>query len=135
MLFRSLKKALTSSLSLQVINPEWPFVLRTDASGFAVGAVLEQVPRIKGMPTLADVQATQTVPVAFMSRKLTTPQYKSWTTRGKEAYAVVGALEKWAGLIGDNPVLILTNHKTLEAWRPRSWKIPWDRQVAELGGI
>jgi transposase InsO family protein len=114
--FEALKKALTSSLSLQVINPEWPFVLRTDASGFAVGAVLEQVPRIKGMPTLADVQSAQTVPVAFMSRKLTTPQFKSWTTREKEAYAVVCALEKWAGWIGDNPVLILTDHKTLEAW-------------------
>ena len=99
-----------------MINPEWPFVLRTDASNFAVGAVLEQVPRVQGMPTLADVAANRTVPVAFMSRKMTTPQQKTWTTREKEAYAVVSALEKWAGCIGDNPVLVLSDHRTLEAW-------------------
>ena len=81
-----------------------------------MGAVSEHVPRIKGMPTLADVRATQTVHVAFMSRKLTTPQFKLWTTREREAYAVVCALVKWAGWIGDNPVVILTDHKTLEAW-------------------
>ena len=39
--FEAIKKALTGILSLQVINPEWPFVLRTDASNFAVRAVLE----------------------------------------------------------------------------------------------
>ena len=44
--FEAIKKALTGTLSLQVINPEWPFVLRTDASNFAVGAVLEQGPRV-----------------------------------------------------------------------------------------
>ena len=99
-----------------MINPKWPFVLRTDASNFAVGAVLEQVPRVQGMPTLADVAANITVPVAFMSRKMATPQQKTWTTREKEAYAVVSALEKWAGCIGDNPVLVLTDHRTLEAW-------------------
>ena len=71
--FEAIKKALTGTLSLQVINPEWPFVLRTDASNFAVGAVLEQVPRVQGMPTLADVAANRTVHVAFISRKMTTP--------------------------------------------------------------
>ena len=34
--FEALKNALTSSLSLQVINPQWPFVLRTDAFRFAL---------------------------------------------------------------------------------------------------
>ena len=92
--FEAIKKALTGTLSLRVINPEWPFVLHTDESNFAVGAVLEQVPRVQGMPMLADVAANTTVPLAFMSRKMTPPQQKTWTTREKEAYAVVSALEK-----------------------------------------
>ena len=70
--FETLKRAMMEKLSLQVVNPDWPFVLRTDASGFAIGAVLEQTPRVVGMPTLADSQDGKTVPVAFMSRKLTT---------------------------------------------------------------
>ena len=41
-------------MSLQVVNLAWSFVMRTDASGCAIGAVLEQAPRVEGMPTLAD---------------------------------------------------------------------------------
>ena len=113
--FEAMKKALTRTLSLQVINPEWLFVLCTYVSNFIWGAVLEQVPRVQGMPTLAHVAANTTVHVAFMSRKMKTPQQKTWTTRGKEAYAVVSALEKWADCIGDNPVLAVTDYSTLEA--------------------
>ena len=51
-----------------------------------------------------------------MSRKLTTSQSRTWDVRDKEAYAVVSALEKWASWIGQHPVLILTDHKTLESW-------------------
>ena len=39
--FEALKGALLGMLSLQVINPAWSFRLRTDASGFAIAAVLE----------------------------------------------------------------------------------------------
>ena len=68
------------------------------------------------MPTVADSQDGKTVPVAFMSRKLTTSQSRTWDKREKEAYAVVSALEKWATWIGQQPVLILTDHKTLKSW-------------------
>ena len=40
--FEELKKRLCSGLSLQRVNPDKPFVLRVDASGYAVGASLEQ---------------------------------------------------------------------------------------------
>ena len=114
--FEDLKVAMLGKLTLQVLNPSWPFVLRTDASGFAIGAVLEQAPCVEGMPTLADAASGKTVPVAFMSRKLTTSQCCTWDVRDKEAYAVVCALEKWAGWIQQQPILILTDHKTLQSW-------------------
>ena len=36
--------------------------------------------------------------------------------REQETYAIVSALRKWAGWIGFQPVLILTDHKALESW-------------------
>jgi hypothetical protein len=56
------------------------------------------------------------MPVAFCSRKLTAGQVKSWTAREKETYAIVIALHKWASWISLQPVLVLTDHKSLEAW-------------------
>ena len=67
------------------------------------------------MRTLADVASNKTIPVAFMSRQMKHPQQNTWTMREMEAYAVVSALEKWARWIGDHPVPVLTNHRTLEA--------------------
>ena len=40
--FQKIKNMLTESLELFVVDPNKPFQLRTDASNFAVGAVLEQ---------------------------------------------------------------------------------------------
>jgi len=56
------------------------------------------------------------VPVAFMSRKLASSQVRTWDIRDKETYAIVSALEKWAGWIGLQPVLVLTDHKALQTW-------------------
>lgn len=58
----------------------------------------------------------KTYPVAFFSRKLTDSQIRTWPIREKEAYAIVSILKKYASLIGLNPVLILTDHKSLENW-------------------
>ena len=41
--FAEIKKVLCESLSLQRVNPERPFVVRVDASKYAVGAALEQL--------------------------------------------------------------------------------------------
>ena len=65
------------------------------------------------MPTVADIQQGGTLPVAFIPRKPTESQNRTWSIRDKEAYAVVSA-EKWATWIGQQPVMILTDHKPLE---------------------
>ena len=38
--FESVKKALLAELSLQIVDPNNPFILRVDSSGYVVGAVL-----------------------------------------------------------------------------------------------
>ena len=56
--FKKLKVALAAALVLDIVNPNEPFVLETDASGDAIGAILMQ----GGCPT------------AFKSKKLNRAQ-------------------------------------------------------------
>ncbi len=69
--FEAIKKVLCENLLLQRVNPDKPFVLRVDASKYAVGAALEQLIDEERCPTKEDVLNRKTVHVAFMSRKLT----------------------------------------------------------------
>ena len=89
--------------------------MRVDASQYAVSATLEQMENESRLPTIDDVREKKTVPVAFMSRKLTEGQRK-WVPRELETYAIILALQKWESWIGLQPVLVLTDHKSLEWW-------------------
>ncbi len=53
--FETIKQKLCSQLLLQHVNPDKPFVLRTDASRYAVGATLEQLVAEDRHPTAQDV--------------------------------------------------------------------------------
>ena len=66
-------------------------------------------------PTADDVLNKRTVPIAFMSRKLTKGQ-RNWVPREQETYAIILALQKWESWIGMQSVLVLTDHKSLESW-------------------
>ena len=103
--FNSLKERLLGQLGLFLVDPDKGLVLRTDASDYAVGAVLEQV-RDDGTH----------VPVAFWSRILAEGQRRTWTAREKETYAIVCALRKWSGHIGLQPVVVCTDHQSLQSW-------------------
>ena len=103
--FSRLKERLLGQLGLFLVDPNKGFVLRTDASDYAVGAVLEQV-RDDGSH----------VPVAFWSRILAEGQRRTWTAREKETYAIVSALRKWSGQIGLQPVVVCTDHQSLQSW-------------------
>ena len=76
-----LKRELLKPFALFLDNPYKPFVIQTNASDYAMGAVLEQTEE-KG----------NHYPVAFWSRVLSPSQRKSWTPRTKEAYAIVSAV-------------------------------------------
>ena len=103
--FSRLKERLLGQLGLFLVDPNKGFVLRTDASDYAVEAVLEQV-RDDGSH----------VPVAFWSRILAEGQRRTWTAREKETYAIVCALRKWSGRIGLQPVVVCTDHQSLQSW-------------------
>ena len=103
--FNRLKERLLGQLGLFLVDPDKGFVLRTDASDYAVGAVLEQV-RDDGTHG----------PVAFWSRILAEGQRRTWTARKKETYGIVCALRKWSGHIGLQPVVVCTDHQSLQSW-------------------
>ena len=103
--FEGMKQALLSAVGLHLVDPDRGFVLRTEASDYAVGAVLEQV-----------LDDGRHVPVAFWSRVLADSQRRTWTPREKEAYAIVMALRKWAGYIALHPVTVCTDHQSLQWW-------------------
>ena len=125
-----MKQALISAVGLHLLDPDRGFILRTDASNYAVGAVLEQV-----------LDDGRQLPMAFWSRILAEGQRRTWTPREKEAYAIVMALRKWAGYIAHHPVTVCTDHQSLQAWHkehvdtpsgPASRRARWHETFAKF---
>lgn len=80
--FELIKKTITSSPVLQLINPTQPFFLKCDASDDHIAATLFQ--RFKGLLH----------PVAYHSRKLADVEFR-WHIIEKEALSFVEPLRKW----------------------------------------
>ena len=102
--FEGMKQVLLFAVGLQPEDPDRGFVLRTDSSDYAIGAVLEQV-----------LDDETHVPVASWSRVLVESQRQTWTPREKEAYATVMALRKWAGYIALHPVMVCMAHQSMQS--------------------
>ena len=107
--FKAIKLLMRDSAVLQIPDPAKEFLIRTDASKSAVGASLEQ----------ADANGDYR-PVAFFSRKLQGRDnlgQRAWSTREKETYALIGALQKFRAWI-QSTVLVrcLTDHQALISW-------------------
>lgn len=94
---RTLKERLINYTTLQVPDPNKPFTLRTDASGFAIGAVLEQEGK----------------PLGYLSKRMT-PAEMRYATYDQEFLAVVTALLKWRTLLLASKVTVYTDHRALQ---------------------
>ena len=101
--FARLKEALAGRPVLQLVDPELPFVLQTDASDDGVGAVLLQV-------RLGDTR--ELAPVMYASRKLK-PAERNYSTIEKEALAVYWAIKKFEVYLYGRPFMLRTDHKPL----------------------
>jgi len=101
--FQDLKDRLCSAPLLVYANPNQPYVLQTDASDYAVGAVLSQ-PQDDGTER----------PIAFWSHKLNRAEY-NYSATEKELLAIVLACEHWAGYLEGSqyPILVRTDHQPL----------------------
>ena len=126
--FEKLKARLCERLELWQVDLDKPFQLHSDASEHAIGAELRQ--EIEG----------KWRPVALFSRKLGGSQ-RNWVVREKETYAIVAALRKWAGIIGFQPVEVLTDHQSLQYWTtehvdtpsgPRGRRARWHETLSKF---
>ncbi|CDI86222.1 hypothetical protein EPH_0018870 [Eimeria praecox] len=93
---RRLKKLLAEYTTLQIPDPTRPKTLYTDASGYALGAVLEQNGK----------------PVGFLSQVMS-PAQQRYSIYNQELLALVTALDKWRHLLRGAKVTAHTDHQAL----------------------
>ncbi|MBW0474330.1 hypothetical protein O181_014045 [Austropuccinia psidii MF-1] len=84
--FQILKEAFTTAPTLSHFNPSLPTIVETDASDYALGAVLSQV-NDSGKP-----------PIVFDSRKLL-PAELNYEVHDKELLGIVWALKRWRAFL------------------------------------
>lgn len=99
----NLKRILSSNTVVRHFNPRLPCVIETDASDYAIGAVLSQT------------EHGETRPVAFLSRKMQ-PAELNYPTHDKELLAIIYALNSWAHYLEGNQftIKVLSDHQSLK---------------------
>jgi len=122
---KDLKERLIHYTTLSCPDPNKPYHLYTDASGFAMGAVLEQ----------------EGAPIGFLSKKFNEAQMK-YSTYNQELLAMVTALKKWQHLLAPAEVTAFTDHQALKhllslkaAELPRGMQARWLDFLAEFPGL
>ena len=99
--FAALKDAVSNAPVLRIFDPDLATTVETDASGFAIGAVLFQT----------DEHGVSR-PVAFTSRKLNSAE-RNYPTHEQELLAVVHALRTWRYYLDGSHFIVYTDHATL----------------------
>jgi len=93
------------------VNFELPFVVETDASDFALGAVLLQPENLDSIVYH---------PVAYASRKLSKAE-RNYSTYDKELLGIIFAFKKWHPFLYGAlyPIKVFTDHANLQHFRQR----------------
>lgn len=105
--FLKIKDLLSKAPVLAHPNPNMPYILKTDASNYAMGAVL-----------LQESNDGQEHPIGYFSRKMSLPE-TNYPVYDKELLAIVSAMNKWQHYLmyAQHPVIIRTDHKALEYYK------------------
>lgn len=100
MAFRDLKIRLTTAPVLALPRPGLPLMIRTDASNFAIGAVLTQM------------QDDRERVIAYYSRKLK-PAETRYPTYDRELLAIRDTMLHWRIYLHGVPTVVYTDHSSL----------------------
>lgn len=119
--FEMIKQKLCEHVELYQPNFDKPFELTTDASNFAIGAVLSQGKH----------------PITFISRTLSQTE-QNYATNEKELLAIVWALQKLRNLLyGIADLTVYTDHQSLKfsisEKNPNSKLKRWKNLIEEFG--
>ena len=122
--FEELKQKLITPPILRFPDLSKPFILMTDASGYALGAVLGQ----------QDEKEKDHV-IAYTSRGLK-PHEKNYSTIEKELLAIVFGTKQFRHYIWSRKVILLTDHRPLQWLKghgdPTSRLVRWMLQLQEF---
>jgi len=121
--FHTLKKSLSGTAHLRILNSTCKKILKTNTSDFAVGACLYQI------------KNGQQRTIAYWFKKLSKPK-KRYKVHDKELLAIVKALQDWRPYLAgtEKPIQIYTNHKNLRNFATmkqlNQWQVRWAKQLA-----
>lgn len=104
--FRRLKSLMADAPILILPDPNLPYVINTDASGFAVGAVLQQ-DQGKGLQ-----------PIAFLSKKMKDAETR-YPVHEQELLAIIHSLSTWRHYLhgAKFKIIVKTDHKSLQYFK------------------
>ena len=102
--FDALKTAIGSGPVLILPDPARPYVIHTDASGFATGAVLSQ-------DHGAGLQ-----PIAYMSKKMLDAEC-NYPVHEQELLAIIHALGTWRHYLMGSKFTVYTDHRSLQYFK------------------
>jgi len=102
--FRALKSSIVASPVLILPDPTKPFVVHTDASGFAIGAVLQQ-------DHGAGLQ-----PIAYLSKKMLDPETR-YPVHEQELLAIIHAIKTWRHYLMGTKFTVMTDHRSLQYFK------------------
>src|ERR1700737_3049128 len=99
--FTALKQAVSSAPILIIPDPQLPYTVATDASGYAIDAALCQD------------HGNGLQPCAFLSRKMNDAK-RNYPVHEQELLAIVHALREWRHYLLGNRITIITDHRSLQ---------------------
>jgi hypothetical protein len=99
--FDEIKKRMCEEPLLIIPDPALPYVVETDASGYAYGASLQQ-DQGKGLQ-----------PIAYLSRKMI-PAERNYATHEQELLAIVRALQEWRHYLHGAHFTVYSDHGPLK---------------------
>ena len=102
--FDKLKHALVSGPVLALPDDSLPFVVHTDASGFATGAVLMQD------------QGQGLRPISYLSKKMLDAETR-YPVHEQELLAIIHALRNWRCYLSGRKFRVMTDHKSLQHFK------------------
>src|SRR3979490_1488252 len=102
--FNKLKQVFTSAPILTHWTPDCPLIVETDASDYALAAILSQY-----------TSDGELHPVAFPSQTFTSPEL-NYDVHDKELLAIFEAFQRWQHYLegSADPINVITDHKNLE---------------------
>jgi transposase InsO family protein len=122
--FAAARSALATATELQYFRPSAPTRLVTDASGVAVGAVLEQISR----------ESSGWLPVAFFSKSLSDTE-RRYATFDRELLAIVLAIRHFRHMLEARSFHVLTDHKPITLAMHKTAELLSPRQERHLAFV